>query len=201
MEQVTPESPENKEKKSKRETNSLTPNRRSLIKGLAGAPLILSMASRPVWATKCSVSGHLSGDLSNHHANEQCTYNSFSPGAFKPSNGHWYSYFWTGYYFLSPYKLTDDISVLLPSETSGKTILQALEDGPGPLRQATAAALNAYIWEKLVALFNLGQTADPAYQEITSKGYFFPFTLAEVRANYSSNPDYYSSWDIYQNID
>lgn len=41
--------------------------RRKFIKGAAAAtPVILSVASRPVWARNCSLSGQLSGNLSDH---------------------------------------------------------------------------------------------------------------------------------------
>ncbi len=41
-------------------------NRRNLLKGIAGAPVILSIASRPAWGSECSLSGTLSGNLSDH---------------------------------------------------------------------------------------------------------------------------------------
>jgi hypothetical protein len=41
-------------------------SRRKFIKGAAAAtPIVLSVASRPVWARNCSLSGQLSGNLSN----------------------------------------------------------------------------------------------------------------------------------------
>jgi hypothetical protein len=46
--------------------NSGNDSRRKFIKGAAAAtPIILSVASRPVWARNCSLSGQLSGNLSN----------------------------------------------------------------------------------------------------------------------------------------
>ena len=41
-------------------------SRRKFIKGAAAAtPIVLSVANRPVWARNCSLSGQLSGNLSN----------------------------------------------------------------------------------------------------------------------------------------
>lgn len=52
-------------------THSPVNDRRNFIKkGALAAPLIASVASRPVWA--CSVSGHMSGNLSQH-SEDACT--------------------------------------------------------------------------------------------------------------------------------
>lgn len=48
-------------------------NRRKFLKGaVVSAPVILSIASRPVWARGCSLSGQLSGNLSDAQAEEPC---------------------------------------------------------------------------------------------------------------------------------
>lgn len=48
------------------QTQSQSQSRRKFIKGAAAAtPIILSVASRPVWARNCSLSGQLSGNLSD----------------------------------------------------------------------------------------------------------------------------------------
>ncbi|KPJ90537.1 MAG: hypothetical protein AMJ53_13315 [Gammaproteobacteria bacterium SG8_11] len=48
-------------------TNDQNQSRRKFIKGAAAAtPIILSVASKPVWARNCSLSGQLSGNLSDH---------------------------------------------------------------------------------------------------------------------------------------
>jgi hypothetical protein len=42
------------------------PTRRRLLIGLAGTPILASLPSRPAWGQECSISGMLSGNLSNH---------------------------------------------------------------------------------------------------------------------------------------
>ncbi|PID43539.1 MAG: hypothetical protein CSB48_05605 [Proteobacteria bacterium] len=62
-------------------------NRRNLLKGMASAPVILSVASRPAWGSECSLSGTLSGNLSNH----QCKIVGRSPDYWQDSQhlNHW----------------------------------------------------------------------------------------------------------------
>lgn len=55
-------------KESKTMNEQKLPNglsRRNLIRGMSAAPIVLSVSSRPVWAAGCTISGHLSGNLSN----------------------------------------------------------------------------------------------------------------------------------------
>lgn len=40
-------------------------SRRNLIRGMSAAPIVLTVSSRPVWAAGCTISGMLSGNLSN----------------------------------------------------------------------------------------------------------------------------------------
>lgn len=42
------------------------PTRRRLLIGLAGTPIMASLPSRSAWGAECSISGMLSGNLSNH---------------------------------------------------------------------------------------------------------------------------------------
>ncbi len=47
--------------------SGVSPGRRRLLKGAAiGTPVIMTLASRPVLATNCSISGNMSGNLSHH---------------------------------------------------------------------------------------------------------------------------------------
>jgi hypothetical protein len=49
-------------------------SRRNLVRGLAAAPVVLSVASRPVWGQgPCSISGLLSGNLSRAPGSYECT--------------------------------------------------------------------------------------------------------------------------------
>jgi len=63
--------------------------RRNLVKGMAATPLLTTVSSS-VWATGgsiCTVSGNLSGNLSNHEQIEDCGFNLLSHGALKKDNG------------------------------------------------------------------------------------------------------------------
>lgn len=63
------------QKESKNINEKHLPNglsRRNLVRGLAATPVVMSVASRPVWAAGCSISGQLSGNLSNPDKND-CT--------------------------------------------------------------------------------------------------------------------------------
>ncbi len=65
--------------------------RRKLLKGaISAAPIILSVSSRPVWARNCSLSGQLSGNLSDQTGDcmgEGCTpgYWGGNPASWHPS--------------------------------------------------------------------------------------------------------------------
>lgn len=48
------------------------PRRRLTKAGIASVPVILTLSSRPVWASQCTISGMLSGNLSNPDAEESC---------------------------------------------------------------------------------------------------------------------------------
>lgn len=186
----------NKEQETVNESKISHSNRRSLIKGLAGAPLILTIASRPVWANKCSVSGHLSGNLSHPTASQQCTFKVLSPGGFTQSN--WAPTLWSNYlnaYFQLTSLAKDLLAISNPVGVENTlTIEQALGGGNhGDLRQATAAALNAIVWERMVDLYNTQNTNYPGYQTISQAGFFFPVTLWEVRNNYNYDRGYYNN--------
>lgn len=58
-------------------------SKRRLLQGLATVPVVMSVTSRPVWAAGCSVSGQLSGNLSDPTRND-CT-----PKVEGKSPGYW----------------------------------------------------------------------------------------------------------------
>lgn len=58
--------------------------RRILTGGLVGAPVIMTLASRPALANHCSISGMQSGNISKVH-NVDCR--GFTPGGWKTENG------------------------------------------------------------------------------------------------------------------
>ena len=62
--------------------NSRGKDRRRFIKrAIVAAPFILTVTSRPVWAANCTMSGQLSGNLSD--AGEPCCGQGCSPGYWK----------------------------------------------------------------------------------------------------------------------
>lgn len=70
--------------------NQTNETRRKLTKaGIASVPVMLTLSSRPVWARSCSVSGQMSGNLSD--ANEEpCGGQGCTPGFWKThSFSHW----------------------------------------------------------------------------------------------------------------
>lgn len=61
-------------------------SKRRLLKGIAGAaPVVMAVSSKPVLAGFCTVSGFLSGNLSNHRSEQYC--GGRSPGFYKSPNG------------------------------------------------------------------------------------------------------------------
>ena len=63
---LDPEKKERDEQQSGKNQGDQSQSRRKFIKGAAAAtPVLLSVASRPVWARNCSLSGQLSGNLSD----------------------------------------------------------------------------------------------------------------------------------------
>ena len=68
-------------------------SRRKFIKGAAAVtPVILSVASRPVWARNCSLSGQLSGNLSDHDGipcnGEGCTIGFWAQKGYRSNSYH-----------------------------------------------------------------------------------------------------------------
>lgn len=66
-------------------------SRRSFAKGgIAVAPVIMSLASRPVWASRtCSYSGQLSGYISGPSFEDLCHGEGLSPGFWGNHTGQW----------------------------------------------------------------------------------------------------------------
>ncbi|HED15322.1 MAG TPA: hypothetical protein ENI64_00670 [Gammaproteobacteria bacterium] len=63
--------------------------RRKLLKGaVSAAPVILTVASRPVWARNCSLSGQLSGNLSDQ--TEDCAGEGCTPGYWRNHPASWH---------------------------------------------------------------------------------------------------------------
>ena len=65
-------------------------SRRRLLKGAALSPVLLSLTSRPVLGAECTISGFMSGNVSDH-GHDDCTCG-FTPGAWKTpyvGDGNW----------------------------------------------------------------------------------------------------------------
>ncbi|BCO30259.1 hypothetical protein TspCOW1_03620 [Thiohalobacter sp. COW1] len=76
------------------ESESATPvgsgTRRRILKGAALTPVLLSLSSRPVLGAECTISGFMSGNVSDH-GHDDCACG-FTPGAWKTpdrGDGNW----------------------------------------------------------------------------------------------------------------
>jgi len=87
--------PKNQDGVSSESNSSSTNSRRSfLVKAALAAPVITTIAAKPVWAGdfKCTVSGMLSGNLSHHTGEDHCDGYGFSPGGWQKDVGHPYEW-------------------------------------------------------------------------------------------------------------
>jgi len=67
-------------------SSSTDSRRKFLTKVAIGAPLLTTIASRPVWAGQCTLSGNLSNNVSNQDDTTKCSMWGYSGGAW--CNGH-----------------------------------------------------------------------------------------------------------------
>jgi hypothetical protein len=178
-----------------------TSARRSFLKKAAiSAPILTTIAARPVWAGQCSLSGNLSNNVSHHDDSQPCRYNIFSPGGWlngratgTGDNANLWPY--TGFSLSSP------LVSLLPTTSFNGSIADALGGGShGWERQAACAALNATIWDYGLQMCEL----DPNCQIIQDlpTGFYFPFTLLEIQQIYAAGPDktQQDAWEAMQNL-
>ena len=83
------------------EMESLRKGRRRFIKmAIVTAPVILTVASRPVWARNCSLSGQLSGNLSGP---DDCFGEGCSPGFWKNHKSKWHLAYLPGKLFYTAF--------------------------------------------------------------------------------------------------
>ncbi len=182
--------------------------RRTFVKTAAGAALLSTVVSRPVWANHCSISGNLSGNLSGQEHEEPCTLASYSPGAWLNGSG---SGLWE---HVSPYTLSSTVGSLLGVAelvsqkkngnglTADSSIQEALGGGShGWERQCCAAALNALLWQSLLHACE-ASPADCSELSDADSTFYFPYTLADIRTTYlaGSGPDQ-QLWEQAQTID
>jgi hypothetical protein len=199
---------------SKISTDTTSARRGFLKKAAISAPILTTIAARPVWAGQCSLSGNLSNNVSNHEHPDNCELNIYSPGGWlcgSANNSNLWGY--VPYTKYSPLK--DLLGSLLPGVPDNITIGEALAGNPtqcglqgtlsasGWERQLAGAALNAILWQKA----KLECTDNPTCSILAAidPTFYFPFTLQQIRDIYS-NPAAYSAtyndnyWEGIQNI-
>lgn len=74
-------------------------SRRTFAKKAAGTSLILTLASKPAWGLNCSLSGMMSGNLSEPGGNSNCYGEGCSPGYWKNHQTKWHSAYQPTRYF------------------------------------------------------------------------------------------------------
>ena len=128
-------------------------SRRSFLTKVAiAAPILTTIAARPVWAGECSLSGNLSNNVSNHGDTSHCEFNGYSNGGWKEghaeNNGYWDN--------INKSKGDSLSSLLGITPDINATIGNALGDpdanipnDKGLWKQRAAAALNLCLWEAM----------------------------------------------------
>ncbi len=183
-----------------------------------GAAMITTVASRPVWAGQCSMSGLLSGDLSNHGHVADCTANGISPGGYTTgiSTGPGDNVDLWNEGWLSPYSkqstaasILDDNSLTYTPNSGGaplfytieEALLGKLRDGgkvdkliKGRLKQAVCAALNAVLWSQMYSAAQLGQPYPAGLFD--DKDFYINFTLADIQALWARGVEFVSIGDV-----
>ncbi|MEW6990589.1 hypothetical protein AADZ91_07850 [Colwelliaceae bacterium 6441] len=152
--------------------------RRKFIKSAAiSAPLMTTLASKPVWAGNCSLSGNLSGNTSTHDRTDCLNFSGYSPGGWK--DGHAENH---GYWDLIPQEKSTALSSSLafsfdaPANLSipngqmksmigGETLFNALLCNNELEKQMTAALLNASLAE--------------------NSSFDYPYSVADIQAIYT----------------
>lgn len=186
---------------SSRIDSSTKNNRRGFLRKVAiAAPLLTTVASRPVWAGQCSLSGNLSNNVSNQNNDEPCQYNTYSPGGWlngraagSGSNIDLWQY--TGF------SRNDSLSTLLLGTDYQGSIASALGGGPhGWERQLACAALNAALWDYALNACTIDANC-PIMEEL-APNFYFPFTLEQIRTIYlAGEAQNIYDWESMQNID
>lgn len=210
---------------SKISTDTTSARRSFLKKAAISAPILTTIAARPVWAGQCSLSGNLSNNVSNHDHSVDCALNIYSPGGFLcGSASNLWSY--TGLTRTSP--LTSLLGTLLPDVTPAHITIEAALSGNGKQtkngngggngggiicsdvtlgeysatgweRQLAAAALNALLWQEALLLCEGNLNCN--IMDDLADNFYFPFTLQEIRVMYFNGPPGIYDWDAIQNID
>jgi len=124
--------------------NSRGKDRRRFIKrAIVAAPFILTVASRPVWAINCTMSGQLSGNLSDA-AGEECGGEGCSAEYWEGNHRMWHHEFQPDCVFDSVFRLStevfgkDTLSKVIsksgnPKKDLGREAVAALQNAAGPV--------------------------------------------------------------------
>lgn len=153
-----------------------TKSRRNFLKvASVSAPVISTIASKPVWAGTCTLSGNMSGNTSTHDREHCFDFRGFSPGGWKENGngngggmgqlqGGAYKY-WTmitpnkedklGSYFSLDALFTMNIpngqqdNAIKENGVMTNSLYNALLTSDRIIKQMTAALLNAYLSEEV----------------------------------------------------
>jgi hypothetical protein len=152
------------------QSNSSNPRRSFIKKGALGAALVTTISSKSAWAGACTVSGALSGNLSNNQLQTSCDLKGYSHGSWKHPDGNGKNRwdFVMQYYDFTP---TSTIATLFSGHTlssalgdlAGDTIMEALEPrgtAKGLAKQQITAALNAYLFAAMKTAYLNDSTVD-----------------------------------------
>lgn len=97
--------------------------RRFIKRAIIAAPFILTVTSRPVWASNCTMSGQLSGNLSD--GDELCRGEGCSPGYWKNHTHMWH-------YAFKTTDLFDEVFEVNPFYPDNPTLYQVIHKYKSP---------------------------------------------------------------------
>ena len=176
--------------------------RRSLVKGLASTPIIFTIASRPAWANRCSISGHLSGNLSDPNGtgeSVECNYSVFGEESF--SEGSSLNNLLWGSGILGSLSLKSFvINSLNVTADANLTIEDAIAGTAGEnTKIEVLASLNAKIWEELTAHYNNQSSlaTGATYMAMSDLEFFYPFTTMDIGGGSGA---YRNGWSGFRKI-
>lgn len=128
-------------------------SRRRFLRKAGVTSLVLGLPSQSVWGTTCTVSGNLSGNVSDNHSHDNCTITGKSPGYWHKLS-RWpaeiQGFVWSDVFFNAPFGTHADTGVAIPASTPLIDFMP--QDGSdSPVRgtqnlnmHLVAAYLNAY---------------------------------------------------------
>lgn len=170
--------------------SSSTNSRRSFLTKVAvAAPLLTTIASRPVWAGECTLSGNLSNNVSNHDETTHCSMWGYSGGAWceghADNNDFWSLIGLTKdtllVTLLTSYTDTDTdpvsdtarIGDALKCQNYSYQKLNKPKNEKGLWKQRAVAALNLLLWEVMIADVESNNCLNSDYGMVHADFYFF----------------------------